>query len=147
MTWLKWLGITLSLATLGLAGFVAYAHFIGNPRVIAELKSDPLGNRAGIVMLLTFPDGRTLPVNYLRDGNQVFAGADGLWWRALRAGDVPVTVEIRGEVLAGRARVVLDDPEYTRPLFKRLRPKVPKWLPQWLDAYLVAIDLDRTAKE
>ena len=26
--------------------------------------------------------------------------------------------------------------------FLRLRPSVPKWLPEWLDAHLVVIDLD-----
>ena len=26
--------------------------------------------------------------------------------------------------------------------FLRLRPNVPKWLPEWLDAHLVVIDLD-----
>ena len=33
------------------------------------------------VMLITLPSGRTLPVNYLRDGDTVYAGADGRWWR------------------------------------------------------------------
>jgi hypothetical protein len=37
---------------------------------------------------------------------------------------------------------VLDDPEYTRDVFERLRPDVPAWLPSWLDAYLVVIDID-----
>jgi len=82
------------------------------------------------------------PVNYLREGNLVFAGADGRWWREFREGNVPVTVEIRGEVFSGKASVVLDDPDYTRDVFKRLRPNVPKWLPLWLDAYLVVIELD-----
>lgn len=39
-------------------------------------------------------------------------------------------------------RVVLDDPEYTRDLFSRLRPSAPKWLPDWLNAYLIVIDLE-----
>lgn len=40
------------------------------------------------------------------------------------------------------ARAILDDPEYTRSVFERLRPNVPDWLPDWLDAYLIVIDLD-----
>ena len=35
----------------------------------------------------------------------------------------------------------MDDAEYTRAVFQRLRPNVPKWLPDWLDAYLIVIDL------
>jgi hypothetical protein len=40
-----------------------------------------LGGLVGL-LLLTMPDGRQIPVNYLREGNLVFAGADGRWWRA-----------------------------------------------------------------
>jgi hypothetical protein len=93
-------------------------------------------------MLLTLPDGRTLPVNYLREGDKVFAGADGRWWRAFREGDVPVTVLVKGETLSGRASAVLDDPEYTEDVFSRLRPTVPKWLPDALNGVLVVVTLD-----
>ena len=72
----------------------------------------------------------------------MFAGADGRWWRAFRDGDVPVSVLIKGERLSGKARVVLDDPEYTRDVFSRLRPAAPKWLPDWLNANLIVIDLE-----
>ena len=75
---------------------------VGNPRVVAELRDDPQGERAGIVMLLGLPDGRELPVNYLREGNQVFAGADGRWWRPLRDGNAPVRLLIRGETFDGQ---------------------------------------------
>lgn len=80
-------------------------------------------------------------MNDLREGNQVFAGADGSWWKALRDGDVPVRVMIKCEQLSGKARVVLDDPEYTRDVFSRLRPAAPQWLPEWLNASLIVIDL------
>lgn len=140
--WFKWLSIVLVTLVVAFIGLRVAFALIGNPRVIAELKENPEGERAGMVMLLTFPDGRALPVNYLREGNLVFAGADGRWWRALRAGNIPVTLLIRGEPLTGRARVVLDDPVYKRDVFLRLRPKVPKWLPESLDAHLVVIDLD-----
>ena len=140
--WLKWLTITILVLAAAFIGLRAIFALVHDPRVIEELKENPGGERAGIVMLLTFPDGRALPVNYLREGNLVFAGADGRWWRALRAGNVPVTLLIRGDTLTGRARVVLDDPDYKRDVFLRLRPNVPKWLPDWLDAHLVVIDLD-----
>ena len=142
MTFLKWLLIVVAVLIVVAYLGLRLLGMITNPRVAEELKAHPEGERAGIVMLLTLPDGRVLPVNYRREGNQVFAGADGRWWRTLRAGDVPVTVMIRGETLKGRARVVFDDPEYKRDVFARLRPDVPKWLPGWLDAHLVVIDLE-----
>ncbi len=136
------LGALATLLVLAFIGMRIYYATSVNPKVSQELRENPDGERAAIVMLLTFPDGRELPVNYLREGDQVFAGADGRWWRAFRDGDVPVKVLIKGEELTGRARAILDDPEYTREVFQRLRPNVPKWLPEWLDAYLVVIDLD-----
>lgn len=142
MSFLKWLLIVLAVLVVAFLALRLLFGLFANPRVIEELQTDPQGERAGIVMLLTLPDGRILPVNYRREGDQVFAGADGRWWRALREGDVPVTVTIRGETLKGRARVVFDDPEYKRDVFARLRPNVPKWLPAWLDAQLVVIDLE-----
>ena len=143
---MKWVLIAL-VAVIALPGVLylgtlAYYNLIGNDRVADELRNDPEGERANVVMLLTFPSGRTLPVNYLREGSQVFAGADGRWWRAFRDGDVPVGVMIKGEQLSGKARVVLDDPEYTSDVFSRLRPSAPKWLPDWLNAYLIVIDLE-----
>ena len=143
---MKWI-IIVPAAIVGilvvlLLGMRAYYAVSVNAKVTQELRSDPQGERAERVMLLTFPDGKELPVNYLREGNQVFAGADGTWWRAFRDGDVPVQVLIKGEWLTGRARTVLGDPQYTQDVFARLRPTVPKWLPDWLNAYLVVIDLD-----
>ena len=139
MSWFQWLVVVLAL---GLAGVLAYVNLIGNPRVVRDLTANPQGERAGLVMLLRLPGGRVLPVNYRREGNLVFVGADGPWWRALGRGSAPVTVTIRGETLSGRARVVFDDPDYKRAVFERLRPDVPRWLPAWLDAHLVVIELD-----
>ncbi|MXY15833.1 MAG: hypothetical protein F4057_02065 [Acidobacteria bacterium] len=138
----QWLFLIAALVGLVFLGLLAYALLLGNPRVVREIQNDPQGQRAGIVMLLGLPNGRTLPVNYLREGDQVFVGADGPWWRAVRDGNAPVTVTIRGETLTGRARVVFDDPDYKRSVFERLRPDVPGWLPAWMDAHLVVIDLD-----
>ncbi len=138
----QWLFLIAALVGLVFLGLLAYALLLGNPRVVREIQNDPQGKRAGIVMLLGLPNGRTLPVNYRREGSQVFVGADGPWWRAVRDGNAPVTVTIRGETLTGRARVVFDDPDYKRSVFERLRPDVPGWLPAWMDAHLVVIDLD-----
>lgn len=142
MVFLKWLLIAVAAVVLLFLAMRIYFGLVANPAVVQELKDDPQGERANIVMLLTLPSGRTLPVNYRREGNRVFAGADGRWWRSLREGNAPVSVWIRGETFEGRAHVALDDPEYKRDVFSRLRPDVPKWLPEWLDAHLVVIDLD-----
>lgn len=142
MVFLKWLLIAVAAVVLLFLAMRIYFGLVANPAVVQELKDEPQGERANIVMLLTLPSGRTLPVNYRREGNRVFAGADGRWWRSLREGNAPVSVWIRGETFEGRAHVALDDPEYKRDVFSRLRPDVPKWLPEWLDAHLVVIDLD-----
>ncbi|NJN52833.1 MAG: hypothetical protein HC809_14815 [Gammaproteobacteria bacterium] len=48
---------------------------------------------------------------------------------------------IRGETLEGRAKTILDDPAHTHDVFTRLRPNVPKWLPDWLNGKLVVVTL------
>ena len=58
-----------------------YFNFVANPRVTRELLEHPDGERARKVMLITLPGGRRIPVNYLREGDMVWAGADGPWWR------------------------------------------------------------------
>ena len=142
MAILKWSVIVVAVLAVGL--FILRTSFglVTNPRVIEEITANPQGERAGIVMLLTLPNDRALPVNYLHEGDRVYAGADGAWWRSLRDGDAPVTVLIRGETFTGRAHVVFDDPGFKADVFSRLRPTVPSWLPAWLDAHLVVIDLD-----
>ena len=140
MNWLIW--VVVSLAVL-IGGYLLYGQFVGNPRVVDEILEDPGGVRAGIVMLLTLPDGKRIPVHYLREGSLVFAGADGRWWRAFGGGGAPATLLIRGETLTGIAHVVLDDQDYVDDVFARLRPNVPKWLPDWLNGKLVVVQLDR----
>ncbi len=147
MTWKKWVvrgGVALVVLV---AAYIFYVMNVVNPRVQNELLTNPDGERAGIVMLLGLPDGRTLPVNYLREGNVVFVGADGPWWRLFRSGDVPVRLVIRGKQTKGRGRVVLDDPDYTRRVFARLRPTAPEWLPEWLNGKLVVIDIENAEND
>jgi len=116
--------LLLGGALLVVAPFAAMFMYntVINPGVVREMKDDPEGDRARKVMLLTLPSGRELPVNYLREEGRVYAGADGRWWTELRDGYADVTVWIRGSTLEGRARAVLDDPDYTRDVFSRLRP-------------------------
>ncbi len=134
------LGLIAVLLVL-VAAYVVNMKYFANPRVVDELRNNPQGERAARVTLLTFADGKAIPVNYLREGDKVFIGADGPWWRAFRDGGAPVSVLIRGETLHGHAVTVLDDPAYTKDVFKRLRPTVPKWLPDWLNGKLVVVTL------
>ena len=41
----------------------------------------------------------------------------------------------------------LDDPDYIKDIFSRLRPTVPKWLPDALNGKLVVITLKEPAGE
>jgi len=129
------------LLILLLAGFVVYQVKIHNPEVARELRSEPQGIRAARVMLMTIDDRKTIPVNYLREGNEVFVGADGPWWREMRNKGQPVTLLIKGEKFAGRARAVTGRPGYTKEVFARLRPTAPDWLPNWLSGVLVVVEL------
>jgi len=127
---------TVALIIL-IAGYLVYAALIANPRVERELREEPNGDRARKVMLTTLPSGRTIPVNYLREGNVVYAGADGRWWRELRGEGAHVELLVRGETLAGRARAIENDPDLRAAVFGRLRPTAPKFT-----GTLVQVDLD-----
>jgi hypothetical protein len=144
---MKWLLIVVAVLVVLLGGYRLYMGLLGNPRVVEEIRTNPDGARAARAMLLGFPDGRELPVNYLWEGNRVFAGADGRWWRAFTNGGAPVTLLIRGETLRGHAVVVLDDQAYVDDVFSRLRPTVPDWLPDWLNGKLVVITLDQSGPD
>ena len=133
--------MVLAGVALLVAGYVFYVTAIGNPRVVTDLKENPTGTRAERAMLLTFPDGKTIPVNYLREGNRVYAGADGSWWQEFEGDGADVTVFVLGETLQGHATVELEDQAFIDDVFSRLRPTVPEWLPDWANGKLVIIDL------
>ncbi len=124
-----------------ISGFAVYQTKIVNPRITDELRKNPTGATAQRVMLLTLSDAKTIPVNYLQEGSIVYAAADGPWWLEFRAGERRVKVLIKGQELMGYATAVLDDKSFTRDVFSRLRPNVPKWLPDRLDAILVVVKL------
>jgi hypothetical protein len=135
---LKWIVVTLII--LVAAYFATFFLFV-NPMILNEIKNEPSGEMAGEALVLTFSSGKEIPVNYLREGNRVFVGADGPWWREFENGPTPVNLVIKGEKLTGSATVVLNDPEYTDEVFARLRPTAPEWLPDWLNGKLVIISL------
>ena len=132
--------VALTIVTVA---YLGYSRLVVNPRVADELRSNPQGQRAARVLLLTFADGSWIPVNYLQEGERIFIGADGLWWREFRGNGAPVSMLVRGEILAGQAVVVLDNPTYTEDVFSRLRPTVPDWLPDWLSGKLVVVTIVR----
>ncbi len=121
--------------------FVVYQTKVYNPEIARELRANPDGDRAGRVMLMTIDDRKTIPVNYIREGNEVFIGADGPWWREMRDKGQPVTMLIKGKKFAGHAKAVSGQPGFTKEVFARLRPDTPRWLPDWLNGVLVVIDL------
>jgi len=129
--------IVVAVLAALVGGYLAYAALVTNPRVERELRDDPNGERARRVMLITLPSGRTIPVNYLRDGNVVYAGADGRWWRELRGSGAHVQLLVRGATLGGLGRAVEDAPEHRAEVFGRLRPTAPRFT-----GTLVQIDLD-----
>lgn len=120
--WIFWVVGGLVIVALALPAAMTFFSIVRNPQVERELREDPQGERARKVMLLTLPSGRTIPVNYLREGERVYAGADGRWWQELDGAPRAVEILVRGETFAGRARAVRDDPDYTRDVFARLRP-------------------------
>ena len=130
-----------------LAAFIAVAIWLPqrratvDARVVKEIQTKPAGARAARTMVITLNDGRIYPVNYLREGNLVFMGIDGFWWRAFEGAGQPVALLIKNEQFTGIAQVVLDDQAYVDDVFARLRPKVPDWLPDSLNGKLVVITL------
>jgi hypothetical protein len=114
--------LVVAALVLLVAGYVLFMDRFGNPVVARELMEEPDGARARKVMLITLPSGRSLPVNYLREGGMVYAGADGRWWKELVGEGAPVTVLVRGETLAGHGRAIRDDPAYKKRIFAKLRP-------------------------
>ena len=85
----KILAIVIVVLASLVCGYLYYSMAVINPRVVKEITSNPDGERAGIVGLFTLPSGRKLPANYLREGNKVFVGVDGRWWRELTGSENP----------------------------------------------------------
>ena len=139
---MKILATVSGVLILIVAAYLTYAQTVTNPRVVAELRNNPTGERANRAMLVTLQNGQEYPVNYLHEGDQVFMGIDGRWWREFVGAGTPVTLFIKGKTYRGHAVTVLDQPEYTRDVFSRLRPTAPTWLPDWLNGKLVVISLE-----
>ncbi len=137
----KWISIGLVVLVIFLFNAARWYGGMANERVMDEIRNSPDSVRAAESMIVTFGD-RTLPVNFLWEGDTIYMGIDGLWWREFREGDVPVTLFVRGQEVTGRARVELEDQAFIDDIFSRLRPTVPEWLPDWANGKLVIIELD-----
>ena len=135
-----WVGLSL-LVFFGILTLSFAPGETTNQRVERELRADPDGVTARRVMMVSLPDGRSLPVNYLREEGLVFIGVDGFWWRQFRGDGRSVEMFIRGERVHGHAKAILDQPDYVLEIFTRLRPKVPAWLPSWLNGKLIVIEV------
>ena len=97
---MKWAALAIAFGLTLVGGASCAISSWMNDDVIRELREEPDGDRAKKVMLLTLPSGKAIPVNYLRDGDTVFAAADFPWWRELEDGGGPGSVLIQGETRA-----------------------------------------------
>ena len=141
MTALKWTAIIIGTLAALSGGAALFFNLVINPAVVEEIRTNPTGDEAEEAMLLTF-QGKTLPVNYLKENNTVYMAVDGRWWRAFTGDGMPVSMLIQGETYKGHGIVVLDDPAYVEDVFSRLRPTAPEWLPAWLNGKLVVIEIN-----
>ncbi|NKB98737.1 MAG: hypothetical protein GKR90_09635 [Pseudomonadales bacterium] len=141
---MKRIFLTVLLSLTALVGaYLLYARNVTNPAVTEDIRNDPTSDRAARAMLITLPNGRELPVNFLHEGSQVFIGVDGRWWRDFIDPGARVSLYMKGHAYEGHAVAVLDNPAYTEEIFSRLRPTAPEWLPAWLNGKLVVINLDQ----
>ena len=112
-----------AIATLVLAGCT------NAEKDMAELRANPQGELAQQVMILTLPDGEDIPVNYVREEDLVYTGADGFWWRQLRGDGARVSMFIKGEDLAGLGRAVEADKDRAREILAKVRPGFERFSP------------------
>ena len=130
---------SLALLLVAAIGVVTFSR-VYNKRIISELEANPEGEKAARVMLISFPDGYRIPVNYLREGATVFAGSDFGWWKRIANEGTEVNLLVKGESLEGLATVSADE-TYTYGVFERLRPDAPTWASRLVGAKLIIIDI------
>ncbi len=112
--------------------FILHTRLVQNPRVEAELAAAPQGERAGRVLVLSLPSGKTIPVNYWIDPGEtgrtvVYVASDFFWWRELRGEGAPVALVLRGVRRTGHARAIEDDATRRDRVYAALRPTAPRW--------------------
>ena len=122
-----------------LAGIAAFIT-VYNPVVSTILQSDQHTLLSGRTMLITMENRetsqmKTFPVNYLREGDTVYMGADFSWWKHLEGG-AEVRMLIQGTEFVGWATPILDDPARSSAGFQKLRPWTYKRA-EWTGAVFV----------
>lgn len=143
--------VGVGLAVL-VAGFILHTRLVQNPRVLRELERDPEGARAGRVLVLSLPSGKTIPVNYWNDPTQtrsevVWVASDFFWWRELRGAGARVSLELQGQRRSGHARAIEDDSALRERVFAGLRPTAPRWFGVLVEIVLEPAEDGQVARE
>lgn len=134
--------ILISLAII--VGLVVAVMIVAPPLVPVILRSEWHGLLSERQMLMTMKQRdtselKTFPVNYLREADTVYVGADSKWWKHLENG-AEVRMLIKGTELVGWATPILDDPDRSAEGFKKLRPLTYKRA-LWTEAVFIEIQI------
>ncbi|MGE0683859.1 MAG: hypothetical protein AB7P69_23525 [Candidatus Binatia bacterium] len=132
--------VIILFVSTGIAVTLTVAHLL----VPTVLRSGQHALLSGHVMLITMEkrdaaDLITFPVDYLREGNNVYVGSDSVWWKHLEGG-AQVRMLIKGNEIVGWATPILDDPDRIETGFKKLRPWTYKRA-LWSEAVFVEIQI------
>ena len=112
-----------------------------NPIMMWLLRSPLHSLLSGSTMIITYTgrkSGKTFstPVNYVRDGDALWAVSyrHRTWWRSLN--DSPVTLRVQGKDVTGVAKAITDEREVADSLMAYLRkaPQIAQYLGVGLDA-------------
>ncbi len=139
--------ILISLAIL--VGIAIVLIIVANPIVTAILRSERHALLSDGIMLITMKkrgtsELKTFPVDYLREANTVYVGADSGWWKHLEGG-ADVRMLIQGTEQVGWATPILDDPDRMAVGFKKLRPFTYKRA-LWMGAVFIEIEIQKGSR-
>ncbi len=132
-----------------LIGLAVIVIVLANPVVSAILRSERHALLSDGIMLITLKkrgtsELQTFPVDYLRESNIVYVGADSGWWKHLEGG-AEVHLLIQGRERVGRALPILNDPDRSTAGFKKLRPWTYKRA-LWTGAVFIEIQIRDEAR-
>ena len=128
-----------------LVGLAIIGALVANPVVSAVLRSERHRWLSDKIMLITIKQPetsalKTFPVDYLREADTIYVGADSDWWQPLEGG-AQVRMLIQGRERSGRAMPILNDPDRIESGFKKLRPST-YWRALWTGAVFIEIKLE-----
>ena len=117
-----------------------------NPSIVSELQSTPITPRAERLLVLALPD-RELPLRYLQQGDCLYLGAGGTWWRQLQT-PLSVQVWLRGHPQTAIAQAFPGASAVRKPVMRQLRDRWPaSWLRVIRKGQLVLVDLQHQASQ